>query len=52
MSQSDLTFTDLGPVAPTAAAVLQRQQDIFQAAFDNNLNVDPATPQGLSLIHI
>ena len=46
MSQSDLTFTDLGPVAPTAAAVLQRQQDIFQAAFDNNLNVDPATPQG------
>ncbi len=46
MSRSSIEFTNVGPVAPTAAAVLQTQQDIFQAAFDNKLNIDPATPQG------
>lgn len=46
MSQSNIEFTDLGPVAPDSADVLQAQQDIWQAAFDNKLNPDPATPQG------
>ena len=46
MSRSNIEFTNVGPVAPTAAAVLQTQQDIFQAAFNNKLNIDPATPQG------
>ena len=46
MSQSSIEYTDLGPVAPDSADVLQAQQDIWQAAFDNKLNPDPATPQG------
>lgn len=46
MSQSSIEYTDLGPVAPDSADVLQAQQDIWQAAFDNKLNLDPATPQG------
>lgn len=46
MSQSNIEFTDLGPVAPDSADVLQTQQNIWQAAFDNKLNPDPATPQG------
>lgn len=46
MSTSDITFTDTGPVAPTAEEVLAAQQTIWQAAFDNKLNTDPATPQG------
>ena len=46
MSQSDLTFTDLGPVAPTSEDVLRAQQEIWQSALGNNLNVDAATPQG------
>lgn len=46
MSQSSIEFTDLGPVAPDSADVLQAQQDIWQEAFNNKLNPDPATPQG------
>ena len=46
MSQSDLEFTPQGPIAPETAAVLQAQRDIWQAAFNNRLNPDPATPQG------
>lgn len=46
MSQSSIEFTDLGPVAPDSADVLQAQQDIWQGAFNNRLNPDPATPQG------
>ena len=46
MSQSRIEYTDLGPVAPDSADVLQAQQDIWQAAFDNKPNPDPATPQG------
>lgn len=46
MSQSSLTFTDIGPQAPTSEAVLQAQQTLWQAAFDNQLNPDSATPQG------
>lgn len=46
MSQSSIEYTDLGPVAPDSADVLQAQQNIWQAAFDNKLNPDPATPQG------
>lgn len=46
MSQSSIDYTDLGPVAPDTAEVLQAQMDIWQAAFNNKLNPDPATPQG------
>ena len=46
MSCSNIEFTQLGPVAPTASEVLSAQQAIFQAAFNNRLNLDPATPQG------
>lgn len=46
MSPSDIVYTDLGPIAPDSADVLQAQTDIWQAAFDNRLNPDPATPQG------
>ena len=46
MSGSNIEFTQFGPVAPTASEVLSDQQAIFQAAFNNRLNLDPATPQG------
>ena len=46
MSQSDLTFSDLGPVAPTAEEVLARQHTIWQTALGNNINTNAATPQG------
>lgn len=46
MPSSSIVYTDLGPIAPDSADVLQAQTDIWQAAFDNKLNPDPATPQG------
>ena len=46
MSDSSISFTDTGPVLPDSATVLQEQEAIWQAAFDNLLNPDPATPQG------
>lgn len=46
MPASSLIFSDTGPVAPDSQAVLQTQTDIWQGAFDNQLNPDPATPQG------
>lgn len=46
MCPSSIEFTPQGPVAPDSETVLQAQQEIWQAAFDNRLNTDPATPQG------
>lgn len=46
MSPSSIEYTDLGPVAPSTEEVLQEQQTIWQSALGNNLNLDPATPQG------
>ena len=46
MSPSSITYTDLGPVAPDTEEVLQEQHEIWQSALGNNLNTDPATPQG------
>lgn len=46
MSPSSITYTDLGPVAPDTEDVLQEQHEIWQSALGNNLNTDPATPQG------
>ena len=46
MSPSSITYTDLGPVAPDTEGVLQEQHEIWQSALGNNLNTDPATPQG------
>lgn len=46
MSQSSIEYTDLGPIAPDTATVLADQQTCWQTAFGNNLNTDPATPQG------
>ena len=46
MSQSSLTFTTRGVVAPSTASVLQAVTTAWQAAFDNTLNTDAATPQG------
>ena len=46
MSPSSIEFTPQGPVAPDSQAVLEEQQAIWQAAFNNRLNLDPATPQG------
>lgn len=46
MSQSSLEFTARGVVAPTTDTVLQDVTNAWQAAFDNTLNTDAATPQG------
>lgn len=46
MSSSDLEFTETGPVAPESAAVKAAVTADWQAAFDNQLNADDATPQG------
>ena len=46
MSQSGIDFTETGPVVPDTATVLEAVETAWQAAFDNRLNPDPATPQG------
>lgn len=46
MCPSSIEFTPQGPVAPDSQTVLEAQQEIWQAAFNNRLNLDPATPQG------
>ena len=46
MSSSDIAFTDRGPVLPTTGDVRAAVLEDWQAAFDNRLNPDPATPQG------
>lgn len=46
MSSSSFQFTPSGPVAPETAGVLAAVQRTWQAAFDNQLNLDPTTPQG------
>ena len=46
MSQSNITFTPKGPEAPQTAAVRAAVLADWQAAFDNQLNPDGATPQG------
>lgn len=43
---SSLTFTRNGPVAPDTAEVRAAVLQYWQAAFDNRLNPDMATPQG------
>ena len=43
---SSLDFTEQGPVAPDTAEVRSDVQQYWQAAFDNGLNPDLATPQG------
>lgn len=43
---SNLDFTLQGPVAPDTAEVRAAVQQYWQAAFDNTLNLDMATPQG------
>lgn len=46
MSQSSIDFTENGPVVPDTATVRDAVEQDWQAAFDNRLNPDPATPQG------
>ena len=46
MSQSDLVIGPTGPVMPDSAAVLEAVQGDWRAALGDNLNVNPATPQG------
>lgn len=46
MSNSSITFTDRGPVLPSTGDVRAAVLQSWQAAFDNRLNPDPATPQG------
>ena len=46
MSQSSIDFTENGPVVPDTATVRDAVETDWQAAFDNRLNQDPATPQG------
>ena len=46
MSQSSIDFTENGPVVPDTATVRDAVETDWQAAFDNRLNPDPATPQG------
>uniref|UniRef100_UPI0025947625 hypothetical protein n=1 Tax=uncultured Bilophila sp. TaxID=529385 RepID=UPI0025947625 len=46
MSQSSIDFTENGPVVPDTATVRDAVETNWQAAFDNRLNPDPATPQG------
>lgn len=46
MSQSDLVIGPPGPVMPDSAAVLEAVQGDWRAALGDNLNVNPATPQG------
>lgn len=46
MSQSDVTFTQTGPVSPSTQEVQAAVTEAWQAAFGNELNVDAATPQG------
>lgn len=46
MSQSSINFTENGPVVPDTATVRDAVETDWQAAFDNRLNPDPATPQG------
>ena len=46
MCPSSIEFTPQGPVAPDSQTVLEAQQEIWQSAFNNRLNLDPATPQG------
>ncbi len=43
---SNLTFTQQGPVAPETAEVRAAVARYWQAAFNNTLNPDMATPQG------
>lgn len=50
MSSSDLEFTTAGPVAPESAAVKAAVTADWQAAFDNQLNADDATPQGQLIV--
>ena len=45
MSQSSINFTENGPVVPDTATVRDAVEQDWQAAFDNRLNPDPATPQ-------
>lgn len=46
MSQSEFVITADGPVMPDSAAVLRAVQGDWTAALGDNLNVNPATPQG------
>lgn len=46
MSQSSIDFTENGPVVPDTATVRDAVETDWQAAFDNRMNPDPATPQG------
>ena len=46
MSQSSIDFTENGPIVPDTAIVRDAVEQDWQAAFDNRLNPDPATPQG------
>ena len=46
MSPSNITFGPKGPEAPQTAEVRAARLADWQAAFDNQLNPDGATPQG------
>ena len=46
ISDSSISFTETGPVLPASSDVLAAVWKGWQAAFDNELNEDPATPQG------
>ena len=46
MSQSSIDFTENGPVVPDTETVRAAIEKDWQAAFNNRLNLNPATPQG------
>lgn len=46
MSQSSVELTPRGPIMPDTSAVQAAVLELWQAAFGNDLNPDPATPQG------
>lgn len=43
---TSIEYTSLGPKAPDTDEVLADMEAVWQAAFDNKLNTDAATPQG------
>lgn len=46
MSQYDFSLTANGPVAPDSAQIVAGVQDAWKRALGDNLNTNPATPQG------